>query len=452
MNIIIVGAGKVGRTLCFELASAKHNITIIDQNEQLVDSLLNKVDINGYVGNGANVETLRDVQVENADIFIATTDSDELNIIACALAKKMGAKDTVSRVRNPEYSGQFDSMKSALGISMMINPELSAARDISRSIRYTSSSSVQTLAGNLVSLVEIEVTEDSPLANLSLPNFRVRYGTVLVCIINRGDDVIIPSGTDTLYPGDTIFVIGQPDDMAHFNRAIRNAEKLIRSVMIVGGGRITQYLVPLLAHNKIDVKVIENQKERAIALSESMPNAHIIHADGTDAEVLEEQGINHYDAFISLTNVDEENLLMSLFASKMGVEKVMTKLSRVNLLKVVDTSSLKRIVTPKNIAANEIARFVRARENAMGSNVESLYRLDEERVEVLVFKIAKNCAITEVPLAQLRLKNNLLIAYIVRNGKLIFPNGQDQLHIDDRVIVMTTHRNFSDISDIVGEE
>lgn len=452
MNIIIVGAGKVGATLCQELSQLDHNVTLVDTNETIIEHLINKYDVNGLVGNGANVETLQEVSVDTADMFIATTDSDEVNIIACTLAKKLGAVHTVSRVRNPEYSQQFELMKSALGISMMINPELSAAREISRTIRYASSLSVQPLANTRVSLVEMEVQENSVLANMPLYDFRQRFGSVLVCIIKRGEDVFIPTGNDVLLPEDKIFFAGQPKDTAQFNRQIKQKDKLIKSVMLVGGGKIAHYLLPLLEHNHMQVKVLEVQSERAHTLAHDYPYARVIHADGTDPEILQEQGIADYDAFVALTGVDEENLLTGLYAAKQNVPKIITKLSRVDLLKVVDSRALKTIVTPKRLVANEIIRFVRSRANAQGSNVEALYRVADAKVEVLLFKVHDKCRVLNQPLAQLPLKRNVLVTCIIRDGQIMFPHGQDMLQAGDRVIVMTTHQGFTDIQHILENE
>ncbi|MBS4761852.1 Trk system potassium transporter TrkA [Carnobacteriaceae bacterium zg-ZUI252] len=449
MNIIIVGAGKVGEALCQELSQVDHNVTLVDTDEMVIDNLINKYDVNGLVGNGANVATLQEVAVEYADIFIATTDSDEVNIIACTLAKKLGAKHTISRVRNPEYSQQFEIMKSQLGISLMINPELSAAREIARTVRYASSLSVQPLANTRVSLVEMEIQSDSILVNMPLHDFRQRFGSVLVCIIKRGEKVFIPSGNDVLMNGDKIYFAGQSKDTAKFNRQIKQPDRLIKSVMLVGGGKITHYLLPLLEHNHMEVKVIELDENRAECLAHDYKHARVIHSDGTNPDVLQEQGLSEYDAFIALTGVDEENLILGLYASKQGVKKVITKLSRVNLLKVVDSHALKTIVTPKQLVANEIIQFVRSRANAQGSNIEALYRVADAKVEVLLFKVADNCQVLNMSLQQMSLKKNVLITCIIRKGKIMFPNGQDMLQPEDRVIVMTTHTGFTDIEHIL---
>lgn len=449
MNIIIVGVGKVGETLCEELSQLKHNVTLVDTDEEVIDYLINKYDVNGFVGNGASVGTLQEIGVEDADMFIATTDSDEVNIIASTLAKKLGATYTVSRVRNPEYSQQFEMMKSTLGISLLINPELSAAREIARAIRYTSSLSVQPLASTKVSLVEMEVQENSVIANMPLYDFRQRFGTVIVCAMRRGEEVFIPKGDDRLLPEDKIFFAGAPQDMAKFNRQIKQPDKLIKSVMIVGGGKIAHYLLPLLEHNHMDVKVIEVQQERCLQLAHDYPQARVIHADGTDPEVLEEQGLSQFDAFVSLTGIDEENLLTSLYAVKQNVPKVMTKLSRVSLLKVIDSRALKSIVTPKQLVASEIIRFVRSRANAQGSNVEALYRVANAQVEVLLFKLDGQCDLLNQPLEQMQIKRNVIVACIIRDGQIIFPTGKDVMQSNDRVIVMTTHKEFTDIRDIL---
>lgn len=449
MQIIILGAGKIGQVLCQEL-SEKHNVVVIDQQDQLIESLINKYDITGVVGNGTLLEVQKEAGIDNADIFIAATGADESNIIAASIAKTAGAKHTVSRVRNPEYAIQFDFMKKALGITLIINPELSAAMDIARAIRYASALSVETLAGNRVALVKIEVKAQSQLAQMNLMSFRLKYGNVLVCIVERGDDVFIPSGSTQLQEGDKIYVAGQPKDMTKFHRQIGNSEKNIRSVMIVGAGRITDYLLQLLEQTHADVKVIEHNLDRCEEISSKYPYVRTIYADGTNTEVLDEQGLADYDAFVSLTGVDEENVVASIYANNVGVRKVITKMSRTNILKVINDQSLKKVVTPKNLVASEIARFVRSRANAQGSNVEALYRVADNRVEVLQFKVESVCRLVNIPLNQLKLRDHVLIAYILRKGKVIFPNGQDTLQAEDSVIVVTTDRSLEDLKDIAG--
>lgn len=448
MKIIILGAGKVGQELCAELSLA-HNVIMIDKRDYIIDYLMNKFDITGVVGNGTVVETLKDAGIVDTDVFIAATESDETNIIASSLAKEVGVNYTVARVRNPEYVKQLDFMKRALGISLIINPELAAARSISRTLRYASALSVQTLAGNRVSLVEIEVKKDSAIAKMSLSDFRQQYGSVLVCIVERQGEVFIPSGQDILYDMDRIFIAGLPKDMAKFQRKIGNKNKAVKSVFIVGGGKIAQYLLKLLEHLNLDIKIVDCNLERCEQLSSQYPQVSVIHGDGTNTEVLEEQGLSQYDVFISLTGIDEENLVTSMYANNVGVRKVITKMNRTNILKIVNHDALKQVITPKNLVANEIVKFVKSRVNAQNSNIEALYRVANNQVEVLQFKIERDCQILNKPLAQLNLKKDLLIAYILRKGKLLFPTGNDVIELGDSIIVVTTSRDLGDIKDIL---
>ena len=431
MKIVIVGGGKVGEVLCRELTSETNDIVLIDKNPMIIERMMNKFDIMGIVGNGASYDIQQEAGVASADIFLAVSEMDEINIIAAILAKKIGAEYTVARVRNPEYSQQLNFVRESLGISLLINPELSAARDIFKIFKYPSALSVESFASNRVSLIELEIQDHSPLIGLSLKDFRNRFGTILVCAIQRDSEVFIPSGDSFIQKGDRIHITGAYEDISTFLKITNYITKQVRSSLIVGGGKIAYYLLNMLKTSKIHPKVIEVNEERAKFLSEAFPNATIIHADGTDHDVLEEEMLTNYDAFVSLTGIDEENLI------RMGILKV---------LKNVDPQT---IITPKQIVANEIIQFVRARTNTKGSNVEALYRVADNQVEALQFRVKKNSRVCGIPLSKLRTKSNLLIAFIVRGEKLIYPDGNDQLEPHDRVIVVTTQKNFDDIIDIL---
>lgn len=452
MRIVIVGGGKVGEKLCAELSQENNDIILIERDEDTLERLMIKFDITGIVGNGANIEIQQEVGVDTADIFIAVTEMDEINLISAVLAKNLGATYTVARVRNPEYAKQDTILKNSLGVSLIINPELAAARDIVKVLKYPSALSAEFFSEDRVSLIEMEVKEHSDLVNVDLPNFRQRYGSLLVCMIIRQDEVIIPSGQNNIQAGDRIFITGQMKDMTTFFKKHGDDRKRIRSTLIVGGGRIAYYVLKALAasHANIDATVIEVNKEKAEFLSESFPKASVYFADGSDHEILEEYGIENYDSFISLTGVDEENLVMSVFARHKGVKKVITKMSRVEILKILSSTQLRTIITPKQIVANEIIQFVRSRANTQGSNVEALYRLADNRVEVLQFKVMGKSKVCGIPLSNLKLKDNVLIAYIMRNGNLIFPGGTDVLQSQDRVLVVTTQKRFEDLDDIVA--
>ena len=449
MKIVIVGGGKVGEVLCRELTSETNDIVLIDKNPMIIERMMNKFDIMGIVGNGASYDIQQEAGVASADIFLAVSEMDEINIIAAILAKKIGAEYTVARVRNPEYSQQLNFVRESLGISLLINPELSAARDIFKIFKYPSALSVESFASNRVSLIELEIQEHSPLIGLSLKDFRNRFGTILVCAIQRYSEVFIPSGDSFIQKGDRIHITGAYEDISTFLKITNYITKQVRSSLIVGGGKIAYYLLDMLKTTKIHPKVIEVNEERAKFLSEQFPNATIIHADGTDHDVLEEEMLTNYDSFVSLTGIDEENLILSVYAKNRGVRKVITKMSRIGILKVLKNVDPQSIITPKQIVANEIVQFVRARANTKGSNVEALYRVADNQVEALQFRIERNSRVCGIPLSKLKTKSNLLIAFIVRGEKLIYPDGNDQLEPHDRVIVVTTQKNFDDIIDIL---
>ncbi|MBK0348589.1 Trk system potassium transporter TrkA [Aerococcaceae bacterium zg-ZJ1578] len=449
MKIVIVGGGKVGEKLCAELSHEHNDILLIEKDEEKLDQLMNKFDITGIVGNGASIEIQQEIGVDTADVFIAVTEMDEINLISSVLAKNLGATYTVARVRNPEYSNHQSVLKESLGLSLIINPELSAARDIVRVLKYPSALSAESFAADRVNLVEVEINEDSKLVGVDLREFRQKFGSILVCMSIRNNEAIIPSGNYQIQANDRIFITGEATDMMHFFKVIGNNEKSIRSTLIIGGGRIAYYVLKALKQSKIKATVIELDRERAQYLSEEFPNATIIHADGSDHEILEEYGLEDFDSFMSLTGVDEENLVMSVFAKHNGVKKVITKMSRVEILKILTSVPLRTIITPKQIVANEIIQFVRARANIQGSNVEALYRLADNQVEVLQFRVTRNSKVCNIPLFQLKIKPNVLIAYIMRGQELIFPNGNDQLLPHDRVLVVTTARMFEDLEDIL---
>ncbi|MCQ9209267.1 Trk system potassium transporter TrkA [Granulicatella seriolae] len=449
MKIVIVGGGKVGEVLCAELSSELNDIILIEKNSIILERLINKFDITGIEGNGASYDIQIEAGVQTADIFIAASEMDEVNIIAAILAKKIGAEYTIARVRNPEYSSQLNFVRETLGISLMINPELSAARDIARILKYPSALSVESFAGNKVNLIEIEVTENSPLNSLSLKDFRSRFGTVLVCIIHRDEEIIIPSGSTFLKVGDRIHVTGTYQDLAAFFKIVCRGDKQVKSTLIVGGGRIAYYLLHALSQSRVETKVIDISEERCEFLSHEFPNATIIQADGTDHDILEEQMINEYDSFVSLTGVDEENLMASIFAKHKGVPKVITKMSRIGILKVLKNINLRSFITPKQIVASEIIQFVRARANTQGSNVEALYRIADNQVEALQFRVKRGSRVCDIPLTQLQTKPDLLVAHIIRGQNVIYPTGNDRLQPHDRVIVVTREKSFDDIDEIL---
>lgn len=449
MKIIIAGGGKVGEVLCEELSRQPHDVVLIEKQSDVLERMIDNYDITGLTGNAASYDVQIEAGVEDADVFIATSESDEINIISAIMARKIGATHTVARVRNPEYSSQLDFVRDSLGIDMLTNPDFSAARDAAAIIKYPQALSVESFMGGRVSLVEFEVDANSPLLGVPLSDYRNRFGSIRICIIHRGEQVMIPKAHLSLQEGDRIHVTGFVKDMAKFRKEMLGKDHRHKSAMIVGGGRIAHYLLHFLSKAHVATKLIESNPRRCEELSAKWPQATIIQGDGTDTNLLDEEGLLDYDTFVSLTGVDEENLVMSIYAKKSGVKKVITKMNRIKILKILDDINIKSIITPKWLIANDIIRFIRSRENAQGSNVEALYRLADNQVEALQFRVKRGSKVSETPLETLKLRPNLLVVSIIRDKELIFPSGQDTLQPHDRVIIVTTDSDLSDIEDIL---
>lgn len=451
MRIVIIGAGKVGEELCRSLAIAGHDITLIEKDADRLEQLVNMTDIKGIVGNGSIYETQLEAGVDTCDIFIAVSPFDEINIIAAITAKQVGATHTIARVRDPDYSRQANFVKESLGITMMINPEMEAALDISRIIQFPSALGIERFGGGLVNIIEVVINDDSPLAGQHVKDFREKHMDVLICVISRNGDVIIPSGQTVIQAGDHIHVTGTSKELTKFYKAAGFYRQPLKSVFIVGAHRIAYYLIQRILPLKMRVKTIELDPEVAETLAADFPEVEVVAGDGTDQQVLKEERMSHYDAVIALTGVDEENLLLSLYAKSEGVKKTVTKVNRTNLVKLLEAQPLDSIITPRRLIADIIIRFVRAMQNSEGSNVDALYRIADNKVEALQFTVRSDCKIAGIPLINLTLKNHVLIAAIMRNGHLIFPRGTDKIQTGDRVIVVTTHINFNDLDDVLAD-
>ena len=448
MNIIIVGGGKVGTALSRSLVEEHHNVTVIDADEQVIAQVSKRQDQMGILGNGADASILEEADIKNCDIFISLTDMDEVNMISAILAKKMGAKETIVRVRNPEYSNRYFREKNFLGFSQIINPELLTARHIANTIDFPNAQSVEYFAGGRIILMEFKLSEQSKLAGYSLPQLRKQYGNITVCTIERNNEAIIPDGETILQSGDKIFVTGKRSDMVFFHNSIKT--QAVKSFMVIGAGKITFYLLKILQKNsKLNLKVLELQRERAEFISEKFPNLHVVKGDGTMKSLLLEEGVEHYDAVATLTGVDEENILTSMYLEKLGIAKNITKVNRTSLLDIIGDQSFATLVTPKMIAVDSMMHFIRGRKNAIDSNLEALYHIASGQVEILQFNLSKSNEVTDKPLDQLRFKPNVLIMAVIRKGKPLFPRGQDQLQIGDKVIVVTQQKNIHHICDLL---
>ncbi len=454
MNIIIVGGGKVGIMLTQLLSEEGHSVTVIDTAAKLVENIVNDYDVMGIGGNGASASVLSEAGVSQCDIFVAVTGSDELNIMSCVIASKIGAKHTVARVRNTEYSLQSSFIRDSLGIGLVINPDFEAADEISRIIEFPAATKIETFSKGRIELAEITVSKESCLNGVMLSDLRKTFNTpMLVCAVQRGEDVIIPSGNFVIEAGDKIHFTASKLDLPKVFKALGLSKKKIRSVLIIGGSRTSFYLARHLLKAGIKVKIIENNEPRAKALEESLKGATIICGDGTDSETLIDEGLEGYDATVALTDIDEENIIFSVFAAKNGVGKTVCKVNRevfVSMMpSVLENCS---IVTPKSITSSIILRFVRSIVNADGSNIQKLYRIVEGKAEALEFHAAENCKLIGVCLKDCDLKPNIIIACISREGEVIIPDGSTAIKKDDSVIVITDGQPITDLNDILKED
>jgi trk system potassium uptake protein TrkA len=452
MKIIIVGAGKVGRALTQQF-SAEHKVTVIDADPQLIENIINVYDVMAVCGNGASYEVQKEAEVDKAELLIATASSDEINILACLVAKKLGVKHTIARIRNPEYETQLRFMRNELGLSMGINPEKAAAREIARVLRFPAAMKVESFSKGRLELVEYRLPEGSALDGMQLSdlykNIRVR---VLICAVARREQTIIPSGDFVLRAGDKIYLTSSPDQLSKFFRHLGVFRSKASSVMIVGASKICHYLASELLEMGMSVKIIDQNEQRCVQMSERLPKALVIVGDGTDSELLHEEGIQQTDAFVAITGIDEANILMSMSAAKQsgGACKVIAKINRRSLVDLVSNEDMiDSIVSARTVTTELIVQYVRAMESASGSKIKTLHRLVDGAVEALEFSITENAPFVGAPLKDLKLKSGILLAGIVRqNGRIIIPSGGDVLELHDDVIVVTTDTTLQDFTDI----
>ena len=449
MKIVIIGLGTIGKTILKSLSGKGHRITIIDENKDKIEQLIEKYDVLGVVGNGACLDIQREAHVRDADLAIVLTNSDELNVFACLVAKKIGVKNTVARVRNPEYRKQILEMQDELGISMIVNPEMDTATEIFNRINLPAIAQVEHFANGRVLLVEIVVEKGCTLIGETLISLGKKLTSkVLICAVQRGDDVFIPTGNFKIEEGDRIHFTSDANALRDFLSEINLVKSPLKRIMIVGGSKIGYYLADQLSKKKYKIKLIESRFDTAEELAELLPRVTVIHGNGTQHDLLLEEGIEAMDAFVALTDVDEENMVVSMFANKLEVKKTITQIKSDELYGMLAELGIRNTVSPKDIVANRIISYLRALENKRGSNVLTLYRLVNSRVEALEFVAKRQDRIYNKPLRELRLKENCLIACIIRENTVIIPDGNACILRGDNVIVVTTHKNFDDLMDI----
>lgn len=450
MHIIIVGCGKVGRTLAEQLQEENIDLYLIDTVEKTINDITEDIDAMGIVGNGASINTLMEAGINTADILIAVTASDELNLLCCLIAQKTGHCHTIARVRNPIYSQEIGFIKEKLGISMIINPELAAAREISRLLRFPAAIKIDPFSRGRVELLKFKVLPEFGLDGMSVSKITEKYRCdILFCAIENKNELSIPGGDHIVHNGDFVSIIAAPQNTALFFKKIGLKTHQVRNALIIGGGTISYYLAKALSDSRIAFKIIEQDPQRCEFLSEQLPAATIINGDGTDRSLLIEEGLETVESFVSLTNLDEENIFLSLFAKTVTEAKLIAKVNRLPYTDIIDDLDIGSVIYPKYITADSILRYVRAMQNTIGSNVETLYHILDNQAEALEFAIHDYSPVVGVPLSDLKLKQNLLVCCLARGGKIRIPRGQDTIQIGDNVIIVTTHKGLRDICDIL---
>lgn len=451
MKIIIAGCGKIGITLVENLVNEGHEVVALDSNSDAITDITNVYDAMGVCGSATDCDTLAEAGVEKADLFVAATDADELNMLSCFLARRMGAAHAIARIRKPEYNDQnLGFMRQQLDLSMSINPEQLAAQELFKVLKLPSAMTVETFSRRNFEMVELRLRPESSMDGLSLSELRKKYAAkFLVCVVQRGEEVYIPDGNFVLRAGDRIGVTATPTEIHRFLRMVGVMQKQAKSVMILGASRMAYYLAKMLLDNGTTVKIIDQDRDRCRQFCDLLPGATMIHGESIQQELLLEEGIGSVDAFVALTGIDEENILMAFYANAQNVPKVVAKINHNQLAAMADNLGLDCIISPKKVVVDVLLRYVRALENSIGGQVETLYKLMDGRAEALEFKVQADFEALQIPLKVLALKKDILIAGIVRGRKNIIPSGEDVILAGDRVIILAAGRAISTLSDIL---
>lgn len=450
LKIIIVGCGKVGANLVDQLSKEGHDITVIDKKAEKIQDITNIYDVMGLVGNGASYSTQMEAGIEETDLIIAVTDSDELNLLCCTVAKRVGKCAAIARVRTPDYSEETGCLREQLGLALIINPELEAAREVARILYLPTALEVNSFAHGQAELVKFKVPEGNLLNGLSLAYLGKNItNDILICAVERNGEVYMPNGDFVLQSGDVVSFVSERHIARDFLKQIGLATRQVKDTMIIGASKAAYYLAKELLNMGISVKIIEKEKENCESLSVKLPKAIIINGDGTDPDILKEEGIETVQSFIPLTGIDEENIMLTLYAKQVSKAKVVTKINRVNYKQVINNLDLGSLVYPKYITSEAIIAYVRAKKNSMGSNIETLYHMFDSRVEAIEFIVEENSKVSGVPIKDLKLKKDVLISFINHNGHIIIPTGNDEIEDGDTVMIVTKNTGFTGIDDIV---
>ncbi len=451
VRIIIVGCGKIGENILADLTNEDHNVIAIDNDPDVISNIGNIYDVMTVCGSGTDRSVLKEARVHSAEMFIACTSSDEVNMLSCFIARKMGAQNTIARIRNPEYNlDNLGFLKEQLDLSLAINPEMLAAKEMFNVLKLPSAVKIQTFSARNFEIIELIMREGSPFAGVKLMDLRNKYkAKFLICVVSRGDKVYIPDGNFILQPGDKVGLTAEPAEIQKLMKAAGIDKKHAKNILILGGGRIAFYLSKMLTAAGMGVKIIEIDEEKCNQLSQQLPKAVIINGNGAQQELLLEEGLNSVDAFVTLTGMDEENILISIFAANHNVPTVITKVNHNTLASLATKLGLDRVISPKEIMSDVLVQYARALENTKGSNVETLYNIMDDKAVVLEFNVSSEFNCTGIPIKDLRLKPGILIAGIIRHRMAIIPTGTDYIQEKDKVIILTENRRLNDLNDIL---
>lgn len=449
MKIIVVGCGKIGTSIATELNAEGHDVVAVDISNEAVHNLSDSLDVMGIAGNGATYGVLMEAGVDTADIVIAATALDEVNIYTCLMAKRAGAEHTIARVRNPEYSRDLFRVKEQLGLSMEINPEKTAANEISRLLRFSGSLEVDSFSKGNVELIKIKLPENSVINDKKISEIDILKGRVRICSVERESEFFIPNGDFILRGGDLISIVAAANTAPKFFKKINVTVGRSKDVVLLGGGKISYYLAQTLLEVGTKVKIIEKNKKRCNYLAEALPNAVIIHGDCMDQQLLLSEGIEHATGVVALMDYDEENILSSMYVKSVSNAAVITKVNNTSFDSMLNKFGFDRIIHPKNLIGEYIARYVRAVQNTQGSNVETLYRLNDDRIEALEFNVRTESDVTDKPIRMLNLKDDLQIICIIRGNRLILPQGSDIINQGDMLVILTKQKGLTAVEDIL---
>lgn len=450
LNIIIVGCGVVGTALVEQLVLENHDITVVDTSPQKVQKITDMYDVMGVVGNGASFSVQKDAGIIDADLIIAVTDSDELNLLCCTVASRVGHCATIAKVRNPEYSHELNHIKDKLGLAMIVNPEYEASREIYKILCLPTALEVTSFAHGKADLVKIRIPHGNILDGMTLAQLGKSTNDVLICGVERDKQIYIPTGDFELKAGDMISFVAPAKKVSDFFKHIGFKTNKVKNTMIIGGGDAGYYLAKRLSDNGIDVCLIDKDKERCEEIATLLPKVVVINGNGVDEDLLTEEGIQSAESFVTLTGSDEENILLTVHAKQFSNAKLVTKINKIRFKDAINNLDIGSVIYPRYITSEAIIAYVRAKNASKGSNVETLYHLFDHRVEAVEFKIDKESKVTNTPIMKLKLKDNLLICFIFRRGKVIIPSGQDCILPGDSVMIVTTHTGFNDISNILA--